>query len=375
MSDGIKRPVIQVICVAGACLHATLPFAIAQTADPSAASVTNTPIVDASSAPADARRAADEALRSAKAMLDRFDARQGENPSSAELEELNRQVLVLQSTDPANSWLSYVQGRAYAYGGRNGDAIDHMRRFVETRDGRNEWKAFRALGDAFVGEFPRLAQANYERAVELNPSDPSVLLGLSICAGRTGDSEEALTLARRAVESDGRRSVRFVSHLARTLSAMKDRGEAEREALSALRLAEAGVRGRPGERGPLYSLGTQLDLLIDIIGGGINESSDAIADDYVRLGDYMARRTDVAAQLARHDRLAILQRGMDASISSPSPRLLEKYAEALADVGRNDDAIAQFEKLLALEPENPVAHQWLTRLRAPTDEKSPSQPQ
>ncbi len=369
------RGSIRGACLTGLCLGWAPPFSLAQSSDPPAVAATTAPSVDSPEPKADGRKAAEEALRSARELLDRFDEHRGENPSAAELEELNRYILVLQATDPANAWLSYIQGRAYAYGGRNGDAIDQLRRFVETRDGRSEWKAFRALGDAFIGEFPRLARANYERAAELNPSEPSVLMGLSICAGRTGDIEEALRLARRAVESDGRRSVRYVNHLARTLSVMKERSEAEREALSALRLAEDVVRNQPGERGPLQSLAAQLDLLMDIVGERINDSADAGADDFVRLAEYMARRAETADQLARHDRLAVLQRGMDATAADSSPRLLQEYAAALADVGRNDDAIAQFERLLKLKPEDPVALEWLTRLRTPTEITPRSQPQ
>ena len=365
---------IRAVCLICLCLNMTPLFSHAQSTDPSAVGPTTAPIADTSQSPAENRKSTEEALRSAREMLDRFDENRNENPSPVELEELTRHIFALQSTDPANPWLSYLQGRAYAYGGRNGDAIDQLRRFVETRDGRSEWKAFRALGDAFVGEFPRLAKANYARAAELNPSEPSVLMGLSICAGRTGDTEEALRLARRAVESDGRRSVRYVNHLARTLSAMKERSEAEREALSALRLAEDRVRNQPGERGPLQSLASQLDLLIAIVGERINESADSSADDFVRLAEYMARRTETAVQLARYERLALFQRGMDATASSPSPRLLENYAEALADVGRNDDAITQFERLLLLKPDDPVALEWLTRLRTPAEITPPSKP-
>ncbi|MDO8632569.1 MAG: tetratricopeptide repeat protein, partial [Phycisphaerales bacterium] len=290
-----------------ACFLAAPSLARSQTTEP--------PVVPSSgtttTTPPDPRKSADGALAAARELLDRIDAPPGDDPLPAVLDELNQRILDLQSADPANPWLTYLYGRAYAFSGRNGDAIDQLRRFVETRDGRNEWKAFRVLGDLFVSEFPRLAKANYERAAVLNPNEPSVLTGLSLCANKTGDRDEALRLARRAAEADGRRAVRFVHHLARTLASMKQWNEAEREALSALHLAEEGVRGRPGVRGPLQTMAAQYDLLIDIVGGRIGETAGAIADDYVRVSDYMARRAEVAAQLAKYDRLILLQHGMD----------------------------------------------------------------
>jgi len=311
----------------------------------------------------------DEPLRAAKDLLDQIDAHPGEDPLPVTLDELNRLTTVLQSADPANPWLGYLYGRMYAFSARKGDAIDQLRRFVETREGRNEWKAFRLLGDLFAAEFPRLATTNYRRAVELNPIEPSALMGLSVCAGKTGDRDEALRLARQAAETDGRRTVRYISHLAKTLASMKQRDEAEREALSALRLAEKDVGDRPGVRGPLQTLAAQYDLLIDIVGGRIGETAGVNADDYIRISDYMALRTEVAEQLARHDRLTILQHGMDAAKANPSPLLVERYAAALAEVGRTDEAIAQLEKLLALEPDNAPAKERLSKLRA-----SPKQP-
>ncbi|MEK7710546.1 MAG: tetratricopeptide repeat protein [Planctomycetota bacterium] len=346
-----------------ACFLAAPSIARSQTTEPPAVPSSGT----TATTPPEPRKSADEALPAARELLDRLDAHPGEDPQPAVLDELNKRILDLQSADPANPWLTYLYGRAYAFSHRNGDAIDQLRRFVETRDGRNEWKAFRVLGDLFVGEFPRLAKANYERAAELNPNEPSALAGLSICANKTGDRDEALRLARRAVEADGRRAVRFVHHLARTLASMKQWDEAEREALSALHLAEEGVRGQPGVRGPLQTMATQYDLLIDIVGGRIGETAGAIADDYVRVSDYMARRADVAAQLAKYDRLILLQHGMDTTGADASARLRESYAAALADVGRNDDAVAQFEKLLSLEPDNAAAKERLAKLRAPLE--------
>lgn len=324
------------------------------------------PTTVSTSAKEEAAVSVTESVEAARSLIDQWDVSAIEDEVPALAAELNRRILALQAADPANPWLPYLFGRLHALNGRIGEAIDQLRRFVDSREGRTDWKAYRVLGDLFIGEFPRLAKANYDRAAELNPSEPTVLAGLSITANKTGARDEALRLARAAVDADGRKRVRFINHLARMLALVKQRDEAEREALAALRLAEADVERQPGRRGPLQVVANQYDLLIEIVGGRAAETAGVNSDDYVRLSDYMMRRAEAAVRLSKHDRLSVLQRGME-SLAEPSPRLLESFAAALAEVGRNDEAIVQFEKLLTIEPDNVVAREQLARLRPDGD--------
>ncbi len=314
---------------------------------------------------ADDASAREEALRTAIEAIERAELQQKDDglvaPTAAE--EINRRLTSLQKLDPAGPLLPYLFGRAYALFGRVGDAIEQLRKFVETRDGRNEWEAHRRLGDLFVEEFPTLAKASYGKALALKTDEPTALLGLSICAYKSGDLDEALRLAQQAVESDGRRTVRVVAHLARMFIANGQWAEADRSAVLALELAEAAVRKQPGRRGPLQTMEAQYDLLIDLGKARIKEKSTS-AEDFVRFAGYIRNRSDVRARLALHDALLVLERGVKATSPSTLPRLLEQYAVTLAEVGRTEDAIAAFERLLVLDPSNATAAEWLGRLRS-----------
>jgi len=312
--------------------------------------------------PSEDKPSREEALRAAVEALEQAEEQDEGGVRAAALEEINRRLSTLQGVDPAHPWLSYLYGRAYALAGRSGDAIDHFRKFVETREGRNEWQAHRRLGDLFVGEFPRLAKASYDKALALKADEPTALLGLSTCAYKTGDVDEALRLAQQAADADGRQTVRIVGHLTRMFIAKRQWADADRTAVLALELAEAGVGKRPGARGPVQTLEAQYDLLTDLLQARINEKV-AGAEDYVRLAGFFRKRNDISARLALHDALRVLELGVESTAPDTPARLLEQYAVTLADVGRTEAAIAAFENLLTLDPSNSTAAERLGRLR------------
>ena len=277
---------------------------------------------------------------------------------------LNGYIDLVESRDPDNTWLSYLYGRAYGLGGRQGDAIEQLRKFVSTRDGRNEWRAYRSLGDLFVGDFPRLAEANYGKALALNPDEPDVLRGLSICKTKFGSLDEAIRLARSAVAADGRRRVRFVSHLASLLTSANEWAEALRQEEYALRLARKAVDEQPGEPSPLLIVDAQYQLLISTLQARINGSQESPASDFLQLADYVRRRTQIVSRLALHKVLLIMEARMDENDSDVAAPLLQEYGVLLAEVDRVDEAKAVFERLLARQPDNAVATEWLARSRA-----------
>lgn len=307
----------------------------------------------------------EEAFRAAVEILEQAEQQQLDDGAvqATQTEEINRRLTALQGVDPSHPWLLYLYGRAHALAGRTGEAIDHLRKFVETREGRNEWQAHRRLGDLFVAEFPRLAKASYSKALVLKAGEATALLGLSVCAYKTGELDEALRLAQQAVDADGRQTVRFVAQLTRMLIAKQQWADADRTAVLAMELAEADVRKRPGLRGPLKTLEAQFDLLADLSQARIDQKV-AGADDFVRLAGFIRKRSDVSARLALHDALRVLELGVNSTAPNTPARLQEQYSVTLAEVGRTQDAIVAFEKLLALDPSNATAAEWLERLRS-----------
>ena len=313
--------------------------------------------------PPDAKPTREDALRAAVEALEEVEQQDDGAIRATAMEEINRRLTTLQGVDPTHAWLPYLYGRAYALAGRTGDAIDQLRKFVETRDGRNEWQAHRRLADLFIAEFPRLAKASFDKAAILKPNEPTILLGLSTCAYKVGELDEALRLAQQAADSDGRKTVRIVNHLARMLIAKQQWTDADRAATLALELAESSVRHRPGTSGPLKTVDAQYQLLIDLLQARVAEKV-AVAEDFLRLASYIRKRSEVTARLALHDVLRTVEAGVNATAPNTPPRLQEQYAITLTEVGRTDAAITAFEKLLALDPANTSAAAWLERLRS-----------
>jgi tetratricopeptide (TPR) repeat protein len=247
--------------------------------------------------------------------------------------------------------------------GRKGEASDHLQKFVDSREGRNDWKAFRILGDLFVDEFPRLAKGNYDKAAQLKAREPSVLLGSSTCAYHMGDHEEALRLAREAADADGRQTLRYVAHLARMLAARQQWAEADAVAVTALSLAEQAVRAQPGRREALETVETQYQLLIDLLKSRFGDGSSTV-DDALRWAGYIRKRADIGQALSRHDSLKVLEQALSTAQANPPHALVEQYAVTLAEIGRTEAAIVEFERFLEMYPQNTTAPGWLERLRS-----------
>lgn len=335
------------------------------------------PVADKPATPQPAEPAIDvnETVRKARALIDGIDSDYATAPSRETLLELEKLIGDVQAADPAHAWLPYLLGRAYGLAGRNGDAIDQLRKFVETRDGRNDWKAHQVLGDMFVNEFPRLAQGSYEKALELNPTEPLVLSGLSTCAYRAGNLDESVRLARRAVEADGYRNVRYPHRLARALMGRQLFDEAEKEAVKAMSIAEARVQRDPGKRVAVQILMEQYGLMIELTGARIMAATSVDPQLYIRLAELTGTRADILHRLAKHDQVAVLENAVVRTAPDTPNELRQQYAAYLAEAGRTDDAISEYEKVIASEPDNKVAADAIEQLRAGRrDSHKPSVP-
>jgi tetratricopeptide (TPR) repeat protein len=343
-----------------------MPVAVGQQPE----GVTEPPVPSTEQLPASSAMTVDEAIHAAIEVLDKLQAGEDSDTKASLLEEFDRLAGIVRDTAPDNPWLHYLYGRLQALTGRQGDAIDLLRKFIETREGRNEWRAHRLLGDLFVGDFPRLAKANYRRALALNENEPTVLFGLSRCAAKVGEYPEAIRLAEETVTADGRKTIRYLNHLARLLTRTQQWAPAKREAQAALRLADQAVEARPGEQTPLEALDAQYELLADICAGQANETPEAI-EPYLETARYLRARGELAVKINLFPILDILQTAIEQTGPNPAPELIEEYAKTLAQLGRKDSAIAEFEKLLAVDPSNPVAAEWLHRLREPQPDTAP----
>lgn len=271
-------------------------------------------------------------------------------------------VGVVQDKDPANPKLLLLSGWANALAGRERQAIDELRQYVDTREGRNEWRAYRLLGDLLVDQYPQLAESRYRKALELSGGDRRVYFGLAMCASRRGRKDEAIDYARRAVEADGRRTVTYVALLAQTLAADRRWDAARREGVEAVRLAREVVRTAPSSRAAIAQLDARYRFLIQLMQARVAED-DATADDFLDLVEYRKEHLQVAADLARVEVLRIFEDAVVKLGDNVTPRLLEAYGVACAEAKDRAKAIEIFNRLLGTDPDNAVAREWLTKLQ------------
>ena len=313
----------------------------------------------------DAQTAAEQRslVQAARDTLDRIDGTDDSADRRTMLEEVNGKIEMLRAADPGSPWLAYLRGRALALVGRSGDAVEQLQRFVDTREGRSEWQAYRLLGDLLVREFPRLARSNYRKAEALKDNDPRTTFGLSVCAAKLGAIEEATDLAARAVSLDRRQTVEYLAHLAALLRRAGRYDDALREADSALELARAEAVRAPTPA-TIRSVYDHYSLLIDVLDERITNTDPPVGDDYLRLAGLMMERGEVSKALSRQEAIRSLAAGIERLSPDVPPSTMERYGTLLAEAGRVDDAIVAFERLLVDEPDNPTALEALATLKA-----------
>ena len=259
-----------------------------------------------------------------------------------------------------------MAGYAFAASGRKGDAIERLQSFVDTREGRNYWRAHRLLGDLLINAYPRLAKTCFVKARKLKQNEPTVLFGLSRCAASAGEFDAAVDLAEQVVSADGGKALRYVHFLTELLVQEGRWGEAWRSARQAVAIAERDLDTGGNPRAKLQLLVAEIAISLEVLRGVIREDP-AGEDAYLQVAGLTRKRAVSEIRISKIDELKILEEGVKKTGDRASPRLLEAYAVALAEVGRTEDAIVAFQKLLVKDPANPTATDWLPRLREEKD--------
>lgn len=301
--------------------------------------------------------APEDLFLSAMAKLDQWTDVRDADEARALLDAVRRLIGELREADSRDPRLFYLTGRLFLAVGQRGDAIDKLRLFVRTRAGRNDWKAHRILGDLLVISYPKLAEASYRNAFELNPTEPTVLYGLSVCAYQLGRLEDASDWARQAVLKDDRQDIGYLSHLARTLARLGQWDGAWREARSAL---ERAIERLEPTSDAYTSVDAQWTLLVDVLRAHVVGQPESI-ESYERLADAIGRRADNARLLAVFDRIAVLEQGL-ATQTPPSTRVRLALAELMVEVGRLADARSVVQEVLVDEPDHASARALFLRI-------------
>lgn len=307
----------------------------------------------------------EDALADALSNIDQWDQGDRSVVDTDEVEKLNQTISLIQQNQPSNPWLPYLVGRSYAWVGRRHDAIDQIQVFIRTREGRNEWRAYRFLGDLFVDEFARLAKTNYEKALTLKGDDAGVMFGLSRCAYRMGDFVRAIRLAQDAVELDQRRSIRYVSHLSRSSAAVKNWDLALSSAMTALTNAKEKAQNHPGETARLIQVNGQYQNVIDILQARLSDTDvvEILSKGYLQLADVIAERSAIVEKLSFHEVVRVLESAVMRTSPQTPVTLLERYGIALENVGRKADAIEVYQEILQKDSTHSSARRRLKSLQ------------
>ncbi len=315
------------------------------------------------------RLAVDEALDLARRAIDQLVASQDPDVRERANRDLDRGLAIVKTNAPDHPWLPYLYAFVSIRQEQAWDAVDHLRNFVRTRDGRTEWKAHRTLGELVVNEFTRLARSHFDKAASLIDGEPTVLYGLSRCAANVGDYAEALEFAKQTVAADRRQSIDHLTHLARTARFRKEWTTATAAAEDSLKLSKNVVTARPGELDPLMAVNAQYKLLIETETARLSalRYPMQVSAGFIKLAGYARDRAKIVALISKHEVVSMLDAGLERLGEDASIGILEQTVVAYYDVGRDDDAIAICRRILNQQPENAVAQEWLARFGEPVE--------
>ena len=303
----------------------------------------------------------DEALEQALAAFNRFELSKIRSEREEALEEATQLTRRLELADPENSWILYLSGRGYAASGLKGDAIEELSKFIETREGRNEWSAYRHLGDLFLDGYPNLAKKRYEQADYLKPNEPSVLIGLAGCMAGLGDTDKALAYAESAVNADGGRRVDYLVAAARLQMQAGNLTAARLHAKNALERAKQEMRTGRLAVELVRQLDAQYQLLYDILTRQI-QLAPRDSEPYLSLVRYMRERVRASQLLLLAEAVGILEAALQQAGPNPPVALLLEYGSLLKDLGRLEEAKRVYQQVLQSDPSNRIAKEGLDQV-------------
>lgn len=308
----------------------------------------------------------DDAVAKVKAQFDLWDQLEHLEITREDVNTINQWIQLIQQKEPSHPWLSYLLGRFFAFAGRGHDAMLKLDEFVNTREGKNEWRAYRFLGDLYVDQYPQLAKDRYMKAAALKSNEPAILFGLSRCAYLRGDIENASRLAREAVERDQHHTVRYISHVANTAIRQKNWDDAVNAATSALNVAKEKHNEHPGKTALLLQLNNQYQFLIQTLEVYLKDTDNAeiLSDGYLQLSDLIVERSEIIEKLSLHEVVRTLQSVVTRTAPDTPIMLLERYGLVLVEVGRVHEALAVFKDILQQSPNHETAKRWITKLQS-----------
>ncbi|MCO6436064.1 MAG: hypothetical protein J5J06_03160 [Phycisphaerae bacterium] len=307
-------------------------------------------------------RSPEELVRAADEALAEFDKATSVREREQARKQLDEAVFSLVQRAPTDPRLLLYEAQRKVWAGNGGQALALAQKFVRTPEGASDWRGHRLIGDLLVNDFAQLARSSYERALQLHPDEPSILLGLSICDGKLGRRDEAVEWARRAAAV--RPTPNTLGQLANAQALAEQWSDAVSSAERAVALARERALAEPGQRPPLETLDRLLGLSVEISRQRMRRQESKVASDqYVELYRKMSAQADNQRVLRDDDIHAALVDGVLGPEADPSNELLGIFFDLSLKLGKCD-AARKAQALLADRSPGEEAALSFDRLRA-----------
>ncbi|HUU85844.1 MAG TPA: hypothetical protein VM243_20290 [Phycisphaerae bacterium] len=327
-------------------------------------------------APADLKDALDRATAAVRAAEER-------GPDAGDkLQEAEFYVQTALSMEPANPRAEFLNGRMNILIGRSRDAYTQISNYAAS-DGSADWEAFKVLGDLHLqGKYYVLAEAKYKQALELNPTNVSVLIGLAQCANARAKRAEAIEYATRALRLDNTSAEAYDAYAA-AQSAQGNLEEARQAIRAAIALTQTAMRERPDDVALLTKLYTRFGTLqknldsLRLQASAPGSDPNMLAERTLEFVETVQARTEVARVLAMRQLTDLLERAIKQDKSGPPPKLVYKLAQLALITEQHEPAIELLEEVLAVDGADARALELLDELRAAAAAESsavPAQP-
>ena len=259
------------------------------------------------------------------------------------------------AVDPESADLWNRIGGVYTEMGRLQDAISAREKYVALQPA--EANAYDSLGLTYqTGGLYDQAAAAYQRALELNPKFGFATVHLANTYVQTGQYDDAIATYRRyiqgaATDFEVRRGNRNLAIVALRRGRLKDALAFARRAGAdqPLTITEARIRlamGEPSDR---------IGGLLQPPPAGPNRGSRSGERAWSTIQGLLALKRGAGDEAVAHFREAVRDRP-----TATDPETLEDVlANAYLELGRFDEAIAEFDRILKMNARYPLAHYGL----------------
>lgn len=290
-----------------------------------------------------------KALETVKALEDSErdpDELQDERSDFIEANAFVERVLEL---DPINVTAGYIKGRLEILAGRPRAALPMIQEYVNDPVGKNNWYAYKILGDLYLASFPKHAVSQYRQAIALSENEPGAIIGLARAHLKLNTPKKAIERAQEAIRLDKEDEASYRATLAEALLMDEKFEDAERAAETAVKMSEEKIGRDPSRKSLLVELETHYDLHLQCASDLANLYPER-AEYVVQLARIWQDKADLARVVSYHQAVMMIEQSRTNPQLKLTSDLLYEQARLNRLVSRDDKALIVLRELLALDP-------------------------